>query len=472
MVKGTVTPIIALVVIAVVGIITIYFQSYLPAQIKPAQPSSIPQLGNLCTGEDNCNIFCENNFSRCNEYCRSHPENELCQKPFEFERRPQEPQTTIDITIPTSTNPATPVTPSSTTNLPANTTIEFTIAAVQAWVPDVMTQPVPPGASNTRLTSLPAPIDKIMITGPYGAHQGGHVEGLDHEWIEIEEGTPVGSWADGEVVSVFLTNPNTPDDWRIYIDYGDGLVGEYMDVRTPLVKVGDKVKAGDPVALGIPVSWITGYHSGEFNLIDKHRRDGIDYREGTTVSPFDYLRDDVKQQFVDEFTKKVIEPYIEKGIEPPVAKGESLGIVTRWEPYLTNPLLIHKEYKGTLIGEWYLKSKNWQDDGIPDMLTFLPANKYYSSQHIEAADDTGANIFSGTWEADGTKQIRIITAGSGTYYGIFELDESGQHATLKIEYQRDSYPDSFSGNALVYIERSAVQRRQDAVDMGVLSNLG
>jgi hypothetical protein len=80
MVKGTVTPIIALVVIAVVGIITISFQSYLPAQTKPVQPSTIPRLGNLCVGEENCKDFCLYNRGSCEEYCRSQPENELCQK--------------------------------------------------------------------------------------------------------------------------------------------------------------------------------------------------------------------------------------------------------------------------------------------------------------------------------------------------------------------------------------------------------
>ena len=476
--KGISTAIIALVVIAVVGIITISFQSYLPAQTKPVQPSTIPRLGNLCAGEENCKDFCLYNRDRCEEYCRSQPENELCQKPFEFERGSQEPPTTIDTTTPTSTNPVTPVTPSSTTNLPANTTIEFTIAAAQAWVPDVMTQPIPIGASKTRLTALPAPIDKILIEGGYGAHLGGHVEGLDHEWIGVEEGTPVGSWADGEVTMVFLTNPGVPDDWRIHIDYGDGLSGEHMDVGTPLVKVGDKVKAGDPVAYGIGPPWTTGYHTAEFNLVDKHRIDGVQYRDGVTVSPFDYLRDDLRQQLVDEFTIKVIEPYIAKGVKSPFVVGESLGIMNPWEPYLTNPLIIHDEHKGTLVGEWYLKSKNWGLDDAPDLLTFLPTTKYYSKHHMEAGEDATGNVFGGVWEADyGTRQLTIDTGeiykeAPYIYYGIFELDESGPRATLKIEYKRDSYPAAFSGNALVYAERTAVGRRQDAVYMGVRSSLG
>ena len=262
-----------------------------------------------------------------------------------------------------------------------------------------------------------------------------------------------------------------PDDWRIYIDYGDGLVGEHMDVRSPLVRVGDKIKAGDPVALGIPVSWISGYHTGEFNLIDKHRRDGVEYRGGTTVSPFDYLRDDVKQQLVDEFTEKVIEPYIAKGIEPPVVGGESLGAVTLWEPYLTNPLLIHRENKGAIVGEWMLKTKKWAIDDSPDMIIFLIANtRYYNKNRVTGFDEE-LEKFVGTWEADYSNKTFVIYSNvHGILYGIFELDESGPRAILKLEYQPGSYPTGFSDKALTYIERDAVQRRQDAVNLGVMDS--
>ena len=89
MAKGISTAIIAAVVIAVVGIITISFQSYLPAQTKPVQPSTIPRLGNLCVGEENCKDFCLYNRDRCEEYCRSQPENELCQKVLALQNFPQ-----------------------------------------------------------------------------------------------------------------------------------------------------------------------------------------------------------------------------------------------------------------------------------------------------------------------------------------------------------------------------------------------
>ena len=39
-------------------------------------------------------------------------------------------------------------------------------------------------------------------------------------------------------------------------------------------------------------------------------------------------------------------------------------------------MLLHREHKGLLIGEWVLKSK-WKSDDMPDVLTFLPANTKY-----------------------------------------------------------------------------------------------
>lgn len=51
------------------------------------------------------------------------------------------------------------------------------------------------GASSLRL-SLPAGIDDFLFgehggIGGYGLHAGGHIEGLDHVWIELRPVTPV-----------------------------------------------------------------------------------------------------------------------------------------------------------------------------------------------------------------------------------------------------------------------------------------
>ncbi len=67
-------------------------------------------------------------------------------------------------------------------------------------------------------------------------------------------------------------------------------------------------------------------------------------------------------------------------------------------------------------------------------------------------------------------RLEITPRYGERYFGIFEIDESDQRATLKIEYQVGSYPETFSSNALTYIERTNLSRRGDASQLGVLDS--
>ncbi len=42
-------------------------------------------MGELCTGEDGCRVFCSNNRGLCNQYCETREENQLCRKLFSGE---------------------------------------------------------------------------------------------------------------------------------------------------------------------------------------------------------------------------------------------------------------------------------------------------------------------------------------------------------------------------------------------------
>ncbi len=154
-------------------------------------------LGNLCYGEDGCYEYCKNKVGRCKEYCLNNPQNELCKNHFSLEAENQrgkswEPYTELQKPKPQviSPLPSLPLLPPPPPSLP-KTVEQFMIAKPQPWVPDVMTQPVPPGASKTRLTSLPAPLAKLSLKdiGAFGSHQGGHIEGLDDEAGERFSGT-------------------------------------------------------------------------------------------------------------------------------------------------------------------------------------------------------------------------------------------------------------------------------------------
>jgi hypothetical protein len=249
-------------------------------------------------------------------------------------------------------------------------------------------------------------------------------------------------------------------EYFITIEYEGGLIGKHMEVKTSLVSVGQHVNAGDPVCYGMTSGSL---QSAEFMLYDKNRNDGVygSSAWGSNVSPFDYLRADIKTALELRFTNEVINQYY--------LTGKDAGNNRRIEPYLTNPVLFHKNHKKTISGEWLLKSK-WNIGGFPDILILLDvSNQYITEKRILAADDAqnGGSVFDGTWSADTTAHKFTFTSMGMTYFGLYELNETGTRATLKIEYQTGSYPVSFTSNAALYIERANLARRPDAEQLGV-----
>lgn len=331
----------------------------------------------------------------------------------------------------------------------------------QDWVYGKITQPVPAWGSSTRL-QLPALVNQIVFgpgagIGAFGSHQGGHPEGLNHVWIEIIVGIPVRSWADGKVVKI----EDMHGEYFITIEYNGGLTGKHMEVKTSLVTVGQQVKSGDPICYGLIYG---AMQSAEFMLNDNNRNDGetAGSNGGSYVSPFDYLRDDIKASLEQAYTANVIQPYL--------SMGKDAGSNRLVEPYLTNQLIFHKYHKRTIAGEWLLKSK-WGAGGFPDILTLIDAdNEYYKGKKIIAADNlgTGQHVFEGDWSVDSALHHFTFTSNQVTYYGLYELNESGDRATLKIEYRTDTYPSLFSSGAALYIERSNQIIMVDAGELGVL----
>lgn len=331
---------------------------------------------------------------------------------------------------------------------------------IPVWVENKITQPVPEWGSSTRL-NLPVQLNQIVLgssggIGGFGAHLGGHPEGLDHVWITVLSGIPIKSWGDGKVTRI----ENMGSEYFITIEYNGGLIGKHMEVKTPLVSVGTTVKEGDPVAYGITYG---GMQSAEFMLQDKNRNDGVvDNNTASYVSPFDYLKPDIKSALEERYINEVITPYLSKGL--------SAGNNQPAEPYLTNKVLIHKDNKKTVAGEWLLKSIKWAEDNIPDMLILLDINNpYFVGKKLIAADDKGEgkHILNGTWSVD-TLQHHIIFYSDGKkYFGLYELSESSGRTSLKLEYNTISYPDKFSTNHLVYTERAPTPRRIDAEALGV-----
>ena len=142
-----------------------------------------------------------------------------------------------------------------------------------------------------------------------------------------------------------------------------------------------------------------------------------------------------------------------------------------WKPFLTNRLLIHEGNKGKLVGEW-ISTQKWDSrDGRPDVIAFIEANhSLWVGTHMRGHDLYNyEDIISGSWDADYERgQVRISSSG-GDFFGIFEIDETEELATLKFEYQSGSYPAGFSNAALTFVERAPVGMLKQGSEMGVFS---
>ncbi|MCC7261482.1 MAG: M23 family metallopeptidase [Candidatus Latescibacteria bacterium] len=339
------------------------------------------------------------------------------------------------------------------------------------WEEGAWTQPVPEWGSPVRL-DLPVSLASIVFGpgggfGAFGAHQGGHVEGLNHIWIPVVAGTPIRSWADGTVTRIDdMGDRGTGDGRREYfitINYGQGLVGKHLDVDVPLVKVGDQVRRGEPVATG---------PSAEFMLVDENRSDGERFETGSPVSPFDYLRDEVRQAVVAAHRANMVAPFFEQGL----AAGNSRP----WEPYLTNRMLFHQDHPDSPAGEWILVNKGWQapdPDYFEVLAIFDVDNQYGHFQRFEAMDhDWSApgnkRSATGSWRA-GEQSGQLVwalkgsTGKDGTYYSWYRVDESQERATLILEWRRDAFPESLSAGAAVYVERTATYLWDDTHRLGL-----
>ena len=339
-----------------------------------------------------------------------------------------------------------------------------------AWVPEAWRQPVPPWGSPVRL-QLPVDLGEIVLgasggLGAFGAHQGGHVEGLNHVWIPTVPGTPVRSWAAGHVTRIEDMGARGPTttvhEYFVTVDYGQGLVGKHMDMDLPLVKVGDTVRAGEVIGQA---------PSAEFMLIDNRRSDGerTGGETGSPVSPFDYLADDVADGLLARHQAEVVAPFFQH--------GKVAGYHRPWEPYLTNPMLTHHDHPGTVVGEWILVNKGWKipDPEYFDVVTIFDThNAYGDFQVAELMDhDWGLpgnkKLVSATWRMDdGPGKVSLTLDGGAIWFARFSVEESGGRAHLTMEWQRGDYPEAITPSAAVYVERAPIYLGGDAQALGLL----
>jgi hypothetical protein len=299
--------------------------------------------------------------------------------------------------------------------------------------------------------------------GAFGAHEGGHPEGLDHVWLYKTTDDQVKSWADGTVTRIDVYSDQT----MITIDYGNGLQGKHMSIASASVALGQTVKAGDVVALGIH-----GSLNNEFQLMDENRGDGIktDVDGYSYVSPFDYLEASQQAALVALYQAQVVTPFFTLGQEGNAGKP--------WEPYLTNRTLFHAQNRGTLIGEWVLSNRNWNipDPLYFDILTINDATNAYGHFSKFCATDYSSGpgskgILDGDFSLPGPPgQVLFTYRGSTTptWYGLYQVDESGGRAIMTLEWNAQAFPAAIFANAAVYYERGPYYVERDAQLLGAL----
>ncbi|TSC77429.1 MAG: Uncharacterized protein G01um101429_1061 [Parcubacteria group bacterium Gr01-1014_29] len=150
-------------------------------------------LGDLCLNEEGCNNFCKNNVRRCREYCQSHAENPLCQKPFSLELQPSP----------------------SAEEEKKDIAAEGIATKESIIVPKSEKRPARKdctGTGSVAFTSPPMRLHEIREIVPMGLLNGSHVTPTDHGYYHS--------------VSVDRLNPDDPSTYRDILAPADGIIAD------------------------------------------------------------------------------------------------------------------------------------------------------------------------------------------------------------------------------------------------------
>lgn len=303
-------------------------------------------LGSLCGSEEGCNNFCENNFGQCQEYCRAHPQNELCQKPFAFQTTPESVGDYL-------------------TPVPTVVEVAPTISPILIQPPRDE-KPEMRGCQGTgpvRLTAPPIRVDEILTITPMGQMGGGHVTPTDHQYW----GTP--DWHAGPLHDILspakgvitliqrsqrpvnnYANASLGDDYRIIIYHSctfysifihpkklsprvQQLVGEFRSDGNNYVSI--PVEAGEVIAYATATDF--SVHNTETRL-------------SGFVTPALYASEEWKIHTVDPFD------YFDEPL-----RGQLLAKTLRWAPPLGGK--IDFDVDGKLVGNWFLQNTSYSGTG-------------------------------------------------------------------------------------------------------------
>lgn len=312
--KGISTTIIlSIVLIIVIGGVTTTYIKNQNISVREKSLSSIPQLGNLCSGSEECDEYCYGNSLECEEYCRGHPKNPTCQERFAFVY--EEEYKLLQ-----------KVTPQKTQGCTGKGTVSF--------------------------TSPPRRLKDIEFIEPIGLMVGGHVTPIDHGYYYPPNWKPqdnpaefkdVLSPANGTITNIQLVG-GKQGDYRLVIHHTCTFYTIYIHVKELSPKIAQTI--GDFSSMSkntnIPVS--AREVIGRANGFDFSVHDDETVLKGFII-PEHYDAEPWKIRTVNMFDY-FVEPIKSQLLAKNVREAEPRGGK------------IDYDIDGRLVGNWFVENTN------------------------------------------------------------------------------------------------------------------
>lgn len=310
----------------------------------------------------------------------------------------------------------------------------------------------------------------------WGFHGGNHPEGFDHTGFAFDKKAPIYAPDWGIVAKVEYRHEN---DIKVLIFHNYSIVAWFDHFGEIYVKVGDVVEKGE--LIGYPTYFSfegDGWYAIDWGLIDFNNDTGPlftdykDYKNGSFVPPYDYISEKEREEILTKFNETMLQPFL---------NGEFVPSMSKAEHDLVNPVFPPRTSEDDIAGVWVYDGY-WQQGGQPEMLVFIhKVSSYFGEVHHAVYADFKDVWYFDTWEASyevdtsiEPHRVKIDFYYGGpnnveTLYGIYRIDNSGPRLKLIIEFRTDTYPNSFTDNAAVYLIRTRLHPLFDAKFPGYFS---
>lgn len=370
-------------------------RAVIPRVLKCYNPSldlssiseNAPALGDMCVGQEACKEYCKSNLGRCKEYCRDHPENALCQKPFEFEGK-------LD-------KQAIPLPPASSPTATASIEPTNAGATPSPLREEARGNKACQGSGPVKLSFPPIRVEEILTIVPMGQMGGGHVTPTDHQYWHTPD------WHAGEFHDILspakgvitliqhatrpvnnFPNSSLGDDYRIVIHHSCTVYSIFIHPKKLAPRVLEK--AGElkqnfsnyvnvPVEAGEVVAYATATDFSVHNTETKLKgfvTPSLYTEEWKihTVDPFDYFDEPLKSNL------------LAKSLRSAEPRGGKIDF----------------DVEGKLVGNWFLKGTNgYAGGGTGD---YWKGHLSFAYNHI---DPSAVMVSVGDYAGESSRQFAV-----------------------------------------------------------------